>query len=88
MNNYGDKELLTDALDAQKSVTNVYNTFSNECLNSDLRNNFLNILQDEHDIQYQVFNTMHESGFYPTPSAEQSKIADAKQTHACEYKKA
>ena len=86
MNNYGDKELLTDALDAQKSVTNVYNTFSNECLNADLRNNFLNILEEEHDIQYQVFNTMHEAGFYPTPAAEQSKIADAKQTHACEYK--
>ena len=86
MNNYGDKELLTDALDAQKAETNHYNTFANECLNSNLRDTFLNILQEEHDIQFDVFNTMHQSGFYPTPPAEQAKIADAKQTHSCEYK--
>lgn len=86
MNNYGDKELLTDALDAQKTETNHYNTFANECLNSNLRDTFLNILQEEHDIQFDVFNTMHQAGFYPTPPAEQNKIADAKQTHSCEYK--
>lgn len=86
MNNYGDKELLTDALDAQKSETTLYNTFANECLHSDLRSTFLNILQEEHDIQFDVFNIMHDSGFYPTPSAEQTKVDEARQTHACEYK--
>ena len=86
MNNYGDKELLTDALDAQKTETNHYNTFANECAHPELRNTFLNILQEEHDIQFDVFNIMHDAGFYPTPSAEQPKIDEAKQTHACEYK--
>lgn len=86
MNNYGDKEFLTDALDTQKSTTNLYNTFANECLHSDLRTTFLNILQDEHDIQFDVFNMMHDSGFYPTPAAEQTKVDEAKQTHACSYK--
>lgn len=86
MNNYGDKELLTDALDAQKSETNHYNIFANECLHPELRNTFLNILQEEHNIQFDVFNIMHDAGFYPTPCAEQTKIDDAKQTHACEYK--
>ncbi len=86
MTNYGDKELLTDALDAQKTETTHYNTFANECLHPNLRNTFLNILNEEHDIQFDVFNTMHEAGFYPTPPAEQEKITEAKQTHSCEYK--
>lgn len=86
MNNYGDKELLTDALDAQKSETNHYNTFANECVDPSLRNTFLNILKEEHNIQFDVFNTMHAAGFYPTCPAEQAKIDEAKQTHSCEYK--
>ncbi|ADZ84312.1 spore coat protein [Cellulosilyticum lentocellum] len=86
MTNYGDKELLTDALDAQKTETNNYNTFANECAHPNLRNTFLSILSEEHDIQFQVFNTMHAAGFYPTPPAEQAKIDEAKQTHACCYK--
>lgn len=86
MTNYGDKELLTDALDAQKTETNNYNTFANECAHPGLRNTFLSILSEEHDIQFQVFNTMHAAGFYPTPPAEQAKIDEAKQTHSCEYK--
>lgn len=40
MTNYGDKELLTDALDAQKTETNNYNTFANECAHPNLRNTF------------------------------------------------
>lgn len=82
MNVYSNKEVLADALDAEKAVTGLYNTMANECKCPNLRNTLLDILGKEHDIQYEVFNTMHNAGFYPTPAAEQQKVEQAKQTFA------
>lgn len=77
---YGEKEILADALTAEKNATNFYNIAANECAHPDLRQTLLGLLQDEHDIQFDVFNAMHARGFYPTPAAEQEKIEQAKQT--------
>lgn len=84
MNNFGDKEMLTDALDAEKSATCLYNTFANECVNPSLRETFMNLLEKEHNIQFDVFNEMHARGLYPTPAAEQQKVDQAKQKHAAQ----
>ena len=78
---YTEKEILGDALAAEKAATNAFNTFSNECLHDDVRNTFLNILGQEHQIQQDVFNIMHEQGFYPTPAAEDKKVQELKQQY-------
>ena len=83
---YTDKEVLGDALTAEKTSTNVYNTFSNECVHENVRNTFLKILEQEHEIQDDVFKTMHAKGLYPTPEAEDKKVEQAKQKYACGYK--
>ena len=83
---YTDKEVLGDALTAEKKSTNVYNTFSNECIPEDVRNTFLKILEQEHEIQDDVFKIMHAKGLYPTPEAEDKKVEQAKQKYACGYK--
>lgn len=83
---YKEKEILGDALAAQKSATNLFNTFSNECVHEGLRSTMLDILADEHTMQQDVFCSMHERGFYPTPDAEQDKIDEAKQKYSCSYK--
>lgn len=83
---YKEKEILGDALAAQKSATNLFNTFSNECVHEELRSTMLDILADEHTMQQDVFCSMHERGFYPTPDAEQNKIDEAKQKYSCSYK--
>ena len=31
LNQFGDKEMITDALTSQKMITSTYNTFANEC---------------------------------------------------------
>ncbi len=82
--NFKEKEVLTDALCTEKAATDHYNTFANECLHDGLRNTILQCLDQEHKIQYDVFNVMHEKGFYPTPAAEQQKIDDAKQKFAAQ----
>lgn len=76
---YTDKEILADALTAEKTATNNYNTFANECVHDGVRDAILHCLEQEHMIQEDVFSMMHQRGYYPTPDADGSKVAQAKQ---------
>ena len=38
-------------------------------------------LEKEHDIQQDVFNMMHDMGYYPTPAADTKKVQEAKQKY-------
>lgn len=79
---YTEKEILGDALAAQKSATSQFNMFANECVHEDVRNTMLHVLEQEHAIQQDVFNIMHKQGFYPTPAAEEKKVQETKQQYS------
>lgn len=72
-----DREIMDDVLSSQKMITTSYNTFTNECVNQQLRTDFLNILRDEHNIQQNVFDQMQKRGWYSPTPAEQQKINTA-----------
>ena len=72
-----DKEIMEDILSSQKFVSDVYNTFTNECVNQQLRTDFLNILREEHNIQQSVYDQMKTRGWYSPAQAEQQKISAA-----------
>jgi len=74
-----EKEMLSDCLISQKLITSSYNTFAGECTSEQLRNTFLNILDDEHKIQADLFSDMQSNGWYSVPIAEQQKVQQAKQ---------
>lgn len=76
---YSEKEVLADALSAEKSATEHYNQFANECVHENVRNAMLDCLDKEHAIQKEVFDMMHSKGYYPTPTAETQKVEEAKQ---------
>ena len=76
---YSEKEVLADALTAEKTATTLYNTFSNECVHDNVRNAIMDCLEKEHKIQNEVFEMMHQRGYYPTPSAAAQKVDEAKQ---------
>lgn len=76
-----EKEIFEDILSSQKSITGTYGTFANECANAGIRQEFLNILNEEHQIEAQVFDEMHKRGWYPTPPADQKMIDQAKQKY-------
>lgn len=80
--NYTDKEILGDALTSAKTCTNNYNTYSNECVHSDVRDTMLNLLEKEHTIQNDVFNMMHDRGYYPTPEADEKKLQETRNKFA------
>lgn len=77
---FSDKEILSDALSAEKAATNNYNTFSNECVHENVRHAILHCLTQEHDIQQDIFEMMHAKGYYPTPAADEKKVKEAIQT--------
>ena len=67
-----DQEIMGDILSTQKAVTGLYNAFSNECTHQPLREDFLNILREEHNIQASIFTEMKNRGWYaPAPAQEQ-----------------
>jgi len=74
-----EKDILQDCISNQKYVTNNYNTFAGECVNEQLRSAFLNILDDEHRIQADIFNDMSSNGWYQTTPADQQQLQQVKQ---------
>jgi len=80
-----DKELIGDSLTSQKFISSNYNTFANECVTPELRNDFLNILNEEHQIQAELFTEMQNRGWYQVEPATQTKIQQAKQKITSSY---
>ena len=80
-NQMQDKDLMLDILSSQKFVTGNYNTSTNECATTNLRQDFMNILHEEHEIQAELFTEIHNRGWYPTTPAEQPKIDQARQKY-------
>ena len=78
MNVYTEKEVLGDALSAQKATTELFNKASNECVHENVRESLLDILEEEHEIQQDVFCMMHQKGYNPTPVAEDKKVQQLK----------
>ena len=74
-----EKEVLQDCLITQKHMTESYNTYAGECVNEQLRTAMLNILDDEHKIQADIFCGMQSNGWYQVEQADQQKIQQAKQ---------
>ena len=78
-NCFVDKELLSDCLTSQKMITGTYNNFANECACENLRSEFLNILQQEHKMQADVFNELQKRGWYQVQQADMQQINQTKQ---------
>ena len=75
--NMSDKEIMEDILMSQKFISNAYNTVTNECINQQLRTDFLNILREEHNIQQSVYDQIKTRGWFSPAQAETQKISAA-----------
>ena len=74
---FDEKARLNDSLTSQKEITGAYNTFANECVNTELMGMFINILTEEHTIQHDLFEELQSRGWYTTSSVDQQKIQKA-----------
>jgi spore coat protein CotF len=76
---FTEQQILQDSIISQKHLTDTYNLYAGECVNEQLRSTMLNILNDEHKIQADIFNSMQSHGWYQVEQAEQQKIQKARQ---------
>lgn len=79
--NFNEKNMLTDLLETQKQLTGAYNVARLESVTPSVLSCFDEISEDEHRIQRGIFNIMHERGMYPTPAADDAKVAEVKETY-------
>jgi spore coat protein CotF len=75
---FSDQDMLQDALASEKFLSESYNIFTNECANPEVHGVFMSILQDQHDIQFDVFTEMQKRGWYQVQPAEKQKIQQTK----------
>lgn len=71
-----DKQLLTDALQSQRHLTETYNSFAAESTDSELRRQVMDIHRQEHDNAYKVFQAMTKKGWYNVGQADQRQVSE------------
>jgi len=85
-NDFADKDVMNEILSTEKTTSGNYNTFANECVDPQLRNDLMQILNSTHKIQADIFNEMQSKGIYQPCEAEQQKITKAKQKYSQQAK--
>lgn len=58
-----DQEIFTDALQAEEEMTSLYNHFANRSATVAVRSEFLNLLNDEHQLQIEIADEMRKRGW-------------------------
>lgn len=81
MNKLTDMAMSKDVLMAQKQIVQNYNHYATECKNDSVRSVFLNLLDEEHTIQNDIFKEMNKRGWYAVEDAKAEKIEQVK----CKY---
>lgn len=71
-----DQERVTDMILSEKKMTTNYNIFASECVDDQLRNQYLNILNQSHQTQTALFKAAQSKGWYTVEQAPQSKITE------------
>lgn len=77
-----DKERMEDTLSDHKFITAEYNTYTSEAATPGVWNTMMNILNEEHHIQQDIWKEMNSRGWYPVTTAEDQKINTTKQKFA------
>ncbi|MCI8538340.1 MAG: spore coat protein [Oscillospiraceae bacterium] len=74
-----DQERLTDLLLTEKKLSTNYDLFASECVNTQLRDTFIQILTAGHGIQSELYQDAQSRGWYKTCPAEANKVTEAYQ---------
>lgn len=75
------QDILHDCLSCEKHLTHLYNDGANEATNPQLRQDMLNILMDEHNLEASIYNVMQQRGMYQVQPADTQSIAQAQQKY-------
>ncbi len=71
---FDDQMMMNDALNTQKQIAQLYNHYAGECSTKRGMQTLMGLLQDEHDMQYEVFSQMEKRGWYTLKPAAQREV--------------
>jgi len=72
-----DQEKLTDFLCSEKKMSANYDSFASECVNVALRDEFLNLFNQSHQTQTELFKLAQNKGWYQVEQAQSSNVSQA-----------
>jgi spore coat protein CotF len=73
--NMDDKTIVDDCLSTQKFLASTQNTYAGEASSNELRSDLLNILNEEQQLQAQLFQAASQRGWYSPKRANEQEIA-------------
>jgi spore coat protein CotF len=76
-----DKEISSDLLMSQKQTTSTMNTCITESSCPNFTQNLKTILDEEYQIQADIFTSMNQRGWYPVKDAADMDVQHAKDTY-------
>ncbi|RBP46936.1 spore coat protein [Garciella nitratireducens] len=76
--NFSEKELLQDLLATEKQVISSYSVGMTESSCPNLRNTLEQNFKNVEKIQYNIFNAMHQKGWYPIKDAAAPEVQQLK----------
>ena len=74
-----DQERITDLILSEKKMSSNYDTFASECVNVQLRDEYLKIFNQGHQTQTDLFKAAQQKGCYQVEQAPESKVSTAYQ---------
>ncbi|ORX23019.1 coat protein F [Thermoanaerobacterium sp. PSU-2] len=73
-----DKDITADCLKSEILLLQSYNSACIESANQNVYSSIKNILNEEHDVHYEIFNLMKQKGWYPVSNANQQDIVNTR----------
>lgn len=73
-----EKEMMQDLLATEKQIISAYSTGITETSCKNLRNTLVNNFTNVQDVQFKVFDSLKQKGWYPTNDAPDNEVAQAK----------
>lgn len=69
-----DQDLLSEALATEQYMTQQYNTFANTCTTQTVRDEAINILNNEHKMQAELLMECQNQGWFSPKQVEQQQV--------------
>lgn len=74
MTEWDDRAKMTDVLDSQKRIAEEYNRCASESTSKERKNSLLEILAEEHEMQFEIYSEMKRHGWYQLRQAEACEV--------------
>ncbi|MCX7772626.1 MAG: spore coat protein [Clostridia bacterium] len=74
-----EQEMMNDALTTEKEVLKAYGTYITESTCDNLRSQLTKIINDKQQIQFQLYDTMRQKGWYQDKKAQLNEVQNAAQ---------